>query len=417
MHVFRLIVSVARRHWSYLAIYLGVLTTAAVCMGVWTGNETPATADGEFAEERPKVAVIDHDGSDVSDALASYALSLGTPVEVEDSEFGLQDASARDAASYVLVIPEGYGKDLLSSAQAGEQAPALESVVSYQGARGALVDEHVRAWTGAFYAFAAGTDADAEQLIAWTSETCSAQTPVDYVYEEQSRLPEGYLMYATFSEYAIFCAVTVFIAVGMAPVARTDMRRRLSSAPVRTLSFGLQSSLACIVFGVVVWVFEAGVGLIAFGGQLTGSPLELIAAVVAAQFVYMLFAVAVGFLLWRMRVGEEYANAIGNVFGMLFSFMGGAWMPLELMSEGFQTIARLTPGFWTIDAMRAAANASSMSGEVIARIAGDLGITLLFALAVLVIGLAAGKAYQRDRDGIVRCSANAGSPPRRKRFE
>ena len=417
MHVFRLIVSVARRHWSYLAIYLGVLTTAAVCMGVWTGNDTPATADGEFAEERPKVAVIDRDGSDVSDALASYALSLGTPVEVEDSEFGLQDASARDAASYVLVIPEGYGKDLLNSAQAGEQAPALESVVSYQGARGALVDEHVRAWTGAFYAFAAGTDADAEQLIAWTSETCSAQTPVDYVYEEQSRLSEGYLMYATFSEYAIFCAVTVFIAVGMAPVARTDMRRRLSSAPVRTLSFGLQSSLACIVFGVVVWVFEAGVGLIAFGGQLTGSPLELIAAVVAAQFVYMLFAVAVGFLLWRMRVGEEYANAIGNVFGMLFSFMGGAWMPLELMSEGFQTIARLTPGFWTIDAMRAAANASSMSGEVIARIAGDLGITLLFALAVLVIGLAAGKAYQRDRDGIVRCSANAGSPPRRKRFE
>ena len=97
--------------------------------------------------------------------------------------------------------------------------------------------------------------------------------------------------------------------------------------------------------------------------------------------------------------------------------MGGAWMPLELMSEGFQAIARLTPGFWAMDAMRAAASASSLSGEVLARIAGDLGITLLFALAVLVIGLAAGKAYQRDRDDVVRCSANAGSSPRRKRFE
>lgn len=399
MHVFKLAVTVARRHWVYLAIYLGVLTAAAVAIGMWAdGTSGPSGEEAEpFAEETPKVAVVDRDGSDISRAIASFTEDRGTPVDVEDSAHDLQDAAAKDLASYVLVIPAGYGDALLEAAQDGSDAPSLETIVSYQGAQGALMDEQVRAYASALYGFAAATDASASQIVAWADEATAAETPVASDQEEAaSGLPQGYLTYAAFSSYAIFCSIAVFISVGMAPFEQTDARRRLHAAPTTALSFGVQSGLACAVFGIAVGAFEAAVGLAAFSGVLSGAAPGLVATVVAAQFAYALFATAVGFLLWRLGVREEYANAVGNVFGMLFSFMGGAWMSIDLMGEGFQAAARLTPGFWAMDAVWATGEAAAFA-DISARVATDLGITLLFALAVLVVGLAASRARLRER--------------------
>ncbi len=396
MHVFKLIASVARRHWMVLLVYLVVLSVAAVCMGLWTDGASTGDEAG-FAEERPKVAVIDRDNSAISRAISASVAAHGTVVAVEDSTFGLQDAAAKDLASFVLVIPEGYGEDLFAAAESGADAPALESVVSHQGARGALMREQVHAYVTALYGFASVTEADAAQVIAWADEACAQEVPVAYAQEQDGGIPAGYLTYALFSGYAIFCATTIFIAVSLASLERIDLRRRLHAAPTSALSYGLQSGLACIVFGLFVWAFEVCVGLIAFSGQLAGTDPALTAVVVSAQFAYLLFAVAVGFLLWHLEVGEEYANAIGNVFGMLFSFMGGAWMPLDLMGDGFLAVARFTPGYWAMDAMQAAAEATTLSGDVAARVGTDLGITLLFALAALAVGLVASRVRLRER--------------------
>lgn len=385
MHVFRLVVAVAVRHWNYLAIYMGVLTAAAVCMGLWSGGAQGASP----VEERPSVAVVDRDGSEVSRAIGAYVERIGEAVEIEGSTRALQDAAAKDLASYVLVIPEGYGGSLVAAADAGEAAPALQTVVGRQGADGARVDVRVRAYASALYGFAASTDADPGRLVAWADEVCAAETPVVYAQEgEPSGLPDSYRTFAAFSGYAIFCATVVFISVGMAPVERPDARRRLLVSPVPALSFGVQSGVACVVFGLAIWAVEAAVGLAVFGGDLAGCDPGLVAAAVASQFCYMLFSVACGFLLWRLRVGEEYANAVGNIFGTLFSFLGGAWLSLDLMGEGFQAVARFTPGYWAIDVTTAVSQASSLTGDVLARVGVDLGIVLLFAAVVFVVGLA-----------------------------
>ena len=71
-------------------------------------------------------------------------------------------------------------------------------------------------------------------------------------------------------------------------------------------------------------------------------------------------------------------------------------MSIDLMGEGLQAAARLTPGFWAMDAVWATGEAAAFA-DISARVATDLGITLLFALAVLVVGLAASRARLRER--------------------
>ena len=142
MRVFRVVGRMVLRHRYLVLLYVVMLA----CFGFLMAGSVGGTAGG-YVEARPTVAVIDRDGSAVSHAVAEVALSGGEQVELPDTAHALQDAAAKDLASYVLVIPEGYGDALVAAAREGGEPPALETVTSYQEAAGVLMDQRVRAYT------------------------------------------------------------------------------------------------------------------------------------------------------------------------------------------------------------------------------------------------------------------------------
>ena len=123
--------------------------------------------------------VVDRDGSELSAALKDFALKDAVEVHVEDSTFALQDAAAKDLASYVLIIPEGFQEGLVEAAHSGADAPTLETVVSYQGARGALMDQRVKAYVQSLYGFASvDAQASARDVANDATAACGDETPV-----------------------------------------------------------------------------------------------------------------------------------------------------------------------------------------------------------------------------------------------
>ena len=117
MNVFKLAVTIIARHWSYLLIY----TLALGCMAILGSGAIEAPQASEFSNDAPKVAVVDRDGSELSAALKDFALKDAVEVHVEDSTFALQDAAAKDLASYVLIIPEGFQEGLVEAAHGLKQ--------------------------------------------------------------------------------------------------------------------------------------------------------------------------------------------------------------------------------------------------------------------------------------------------------
>ena len=147
MHIFKLAGRVALRHRGLLALYVLMMAAFGFLMASYVGDDTSS-----YQETRPTVAVIDRDGSALSGAIADFVLGAGTPVELPDTACALQDAAAKDLATYVLVIPEGYGDALVRAAREGGAMPILERSVSFQGAQGSLMDEHVRAFAQRLFA-------------------------------------------------------------------------------------------------------------------------------------------------------------------------------------------------------------------------------------------------------------------------
>ena len=350
-HTFSCALRILWAHRIYLLIYLVVMSL----MGVFVASQSiPPSTDGSMPEAPAAVAVIDRDGSAVSRGLAAYLGREAELVEVADTQRALQDAVAQESVDCLLVVPAGYGDALVEAARTGVEAPALESSLSTSGAAGLLAQIQAQGWLQAVYGFVDTLGATPEEAVELADQTteAGAEASVAPVSEGTRTLQQRLALrvYLAFSEYPIFAAATVCIAVLMRALNQRDVRERILVAPTHAFAHSLQVFGACMLVSLVCWLWIGGLGLVLFGGELPRTDPGQVGVALLALLAYALFAGGVGFLLGQLGIGEEAANAIANIGGMVLSFLGGAWVGLDMMPPAVLDVARFTPSYWTVTA-------------------------------------------------------------------
>lgn len=392
-HTFSCALRILWAHRIYLLIYLVVMSL----MGVFVASQSiPPSTDGSMPEAPAAVAVIDRDGSAVSRGLAAYLRREAELVEVADTQRALQDAVAQESVDCLLVVPAGYGDALVEAARTGVEAPALESSLSTSGAAGLLAQIQAQGWLQAVYGFVDTLGATPEEAVELADQTteAGAEASVAPVSEGTRTLQQRLALrvYLAFSEYPIFAAATVCIAVLMRALNQRDVRERILVAPTRGFARSMQVFGACMLVSLVCWLWIGGLGLVLFGGELPRTDPGQVGVALLALLAYALFAGGVGFLLGQLGIGEEAANAIANIGGMVLSFLGGAWVGLDMMPPAVLDVARFTPSYWTVTAI----DGSIVELDSLGAALGAVGIVALFALAVVAAAVAVGRAKLRE---------------------
>jgi ABC-2 type transport system permease protein len=85
---------------------------------------------------------------------------------------------------------------------------------------------------------------------------------------------------------------------------------------------------------------------------------------------------ALGLLIGALAKSEEQVIVYSLIPMFILSGFGGAWVPLEVMPEGFGQIARLTPLAWVITGMQ----------DIIVR---GQGLEAIWLPALVLVGYAA----------------------------
>lgn len=394
MKLSNLAVRVAFRHSLYFGIYVILLTALALLSVANYGNPDRSSKEtAAFEEDMPTVAVIDRDGSELSRALTRTVKSFGKAVNVADTPRALQDAAAKDLVTYTLVIPSGFGDELMAAAHMGEDAPELQTLVSYKSGHGALANERARGYVQSLYGFAASVPtASAAQIATWADSAQAERTPVEVISGTTGSLPSGYGAYASFSCYSAFTGTCALVAVGLSSLSNARVKRRLLAAPLRGNAFGMQMAAACGVIGLVVWAFIAAAGLVAYDVFGTGVPIASVGLTVLGQLAFTAVGAASGFLIWQLGASQMVTNAAANVTGLILMFFSGAVVPVATMSPEVLTLARCTPFYWTAQAIDELVSTTTLTGEVLASALAGIGITLAFAVAIELVGLAVGRA-------------------------
>ena len=396
MQLFRLAGHVVLRHRGLLALYVVMLGAFGWLMASYVG-----TGSSAYEAARPTVAVVDRDGSAVSEALADYAAEAGELVALPDTAYALQDAAAKDLANYVLVIPEGYGEALEAAARGGAEMPALECVVSYSDASGSLADQRVRAYAQQLYALLAETGLSIEQAVACAEEARAsegAQLEVGVIASGDSgALPTDYLVFMQFSTYALFGGTAILIACGLRSLGSDQpVTARLLAAPVSDATRGTQLALACLGVGLAVWAAMGVLGTLWCAGSLAGTDVRLVLLAQVPLLALACVGAAYGYLLWGLGATGDLAHAAGNMGSMVLTFLGGTWVQQANMAAAVTAVARLTPIWWVIHAMGAVYAADGLTGELVASVLAQSAIVALFAVAIAVAGTALARARARS---------------------
>ena len=119
MNICKRALTIALRHPLYLIIYIGFLSS----MGVVLMGEVGGSGTQEATEvPRVRIALVDRDGSAVSQPLEEMLSKTDELITVADEPLALQDALATGKADAVLIIPAGFGDALLETARNGRRS-------------------------------------------------------------------------------------------------------------------------------------------------------------------------------------------------------------------------------------------------------------------------------------------------------
>lgn len=386
MHVFRTALKIVAAHRLYILIYLVLMSM----FGLFTGQPSTGATD-QNTNSAPTVAVIDRDESTISHGVTTYLESVGTIQTVADTKRALQDATAQGTIQYILIIPQGYGSALEQAATSGENAPALETIVSYKSAEGSLMDARTEAYLNQIYNQIAIAQSSPAEAVASAQETMAQAAEVKSIEQDTTPLPNNLIIFLRFSIYPIFAFSVIAISVFMTALNRREVAGRLRATSLTGFSRGTQVFFACLAVGIIGWAWITAVGFGYFQNDIAAQALPLFAVAAAALLAYAITSASIGFLLGQLGLDERIANAIANIFGMVLSFLAGAWVPVEYLPDAVVAVSHFTPGYWVSQAIGGTQYVTSISFEALSPLFADCGICLLFAAALFAVGLAVGR--------------------------
>ena len=395
MSTFKTALRMALAHPLYLLIYtvfislMGVFIAASVS---WSSSQLT-----DYEPYDANVIVVDRDDSALSRALTKH---LGSRFElvtgVGDDTYDLADAlsksnSAKGSADCVFFIPAGFEDVLVAAARAGESLPKLDVTYGAGTMAAALSSAEASRWISLAGAAAALEPAASNGDVAKAAEHAAAKRAEVQIEQVKVGSTAAAMLksYFNFGAYAIISSVIVSVGLVFSGMNEPERVRRMDAGPISERRRSLAVIAAATVITVCIWYVSSMMGVVGLAGAVAEVGLAL-----AATFALACTSLAGGFALSSLGAREELLNGVGNLLGMLMTFLGGAWMPLSLMGTAVQTAAHFVPTYWENVAIGKAL-ASDLTSAVLGDIVCDLGVTVLFAAAIAAVGLALARAKSR----------------------
>ena len=394
MSTFRSALRVAWRHPVYLVSYLAIVSLMGVLVGRLVADQA-AAVPSSYEPVRASVAVVDEDGSDLSRAFASWAGGRFDLVETDGTQ-EVQDALARSLVDCVLVLPQGFGQELLDAARAGDDLPNVQATYGTDVQTGVLAAQEASQWASlAGSAAALEPDAGAGavgELATQAMGQRAAVAPLPSAAAGDARPAAGATTSFNFSAYPIMSSVVVTVGLVLSVFSESEVRRRQGCAPVSPARLDASLLGGCLVLALGAWAWTSVLGLAVFADELSDVPAANLALLLVAQLAISLTPLSLAFALSRLGLREQGLNAAGNIGGMVLTFLGGAWVPLSLMGEEVCTVAHFVPTYWVSDAVTTLLGTGALTASDLARVGTDIGVATLFAVAIAALGLALSRA-------------------------
>ena len=389
MTVFKSFFQVARRNYFQVLLYVGIMVLISAILSQALGQNTD---DLTVSTQHYKLAIINHDAEDpVSSGLVDFLGQRTQKAAVGTGERAIQDALFWRDADYILEIPAGFGQALLN----GQQKQIL-SYASPNDYTHRYVDAYLNRYLAAFALYK-------EQLPAETPAALDRLVQAD-LGKETSFLPavktgqqthNTTAWYFRYISYSLMAAIINGLGVVYLAVQQRDLNLRFRVSSTRELSRNVQLVLAGLVYACLIWLVLVAVGLITTKASVSLLLTPRFSLMMLTSFLYVLISLALALLLSNLTQKGSVLSGVSNVIVLGSSFLGGVFVPMEVLGEQVRTLGKVLPAYWYTTAIRAVGDVAHLSPASLTVYWRGMGILALMLGVLLAATLLVSKVKRQ----------------------
>ena len=371
MTVFKGYLRIVRANLGQLLMYVGIFL--AICVAIQRSN--PDGVTGGFTQKKLNVAVIDRDGGSLGALLEHYMEQEHDRIQIADDPQVLQEELYYRNVEYILIIPKGAQERVL----AGETDGVVQCVTAPGSTAGYYVDAQIGQLLGHVHLLLAGgfsIEEACEQADALSQEKGTVNL-VDL--NGNGGVRTGYNFFYSYLPYALFGSIIMTLGIVIMEFKKKEIRRRMQSSPVPFVRQNLAATAALLVVCTGIWIFYLLLQAVLYQGGIFRSGHALI--YMLNSFACMLVALSLGYFTGMISQNAVALNGINNVLSLGLCFLGGVFVPLEMLGNGIVSIAQFLPTYWYSRINGILRDYGEPSSELWRIIWTGLLIQLVFALA------------------------------------
>ncbi|MBR5969945.1 MAG: ABC transporter permease [Lachnospiraceae bacterium] len=323
----------------YMVIFM------SICVAI--SRSRTETMQEMFEKTAVPVAVIDRDESELSKGLIAFLGQENKVISSDGEENELTRQLYYREIGYVLTIPEGFGASF-ADALTGEakEEMSLEVVKLPDHAAGYYLDADIEQFLSRVKAYLAagdGLEEALDQTLALREHQAEVRIAEGaYAYDNMPRFTYTFNYYP----YLYLSVLTYCVGFVLKTFREKKLADRLNASPIPAATRNLHGIAAFSVVFFVFWLLSLLIPLVTDGTSFYTSPhrgLYLINTV-----AFLLVAASIAFFIGHVAKNEIAITALTNVVGLGMCFLGGVFVPLDVLSENVQKFSRFLPSYWYV---------------------------------------------------------------------
>jgi len=318
-----------------------------------------------FDVDRIPLAVSDLDRTEASRRLAQAFTENHEFQPVGGAEADDADTTfRRHRATAILVVPQGFEKDLARGGPARAQLllDAADPVTAGQvlsKADAIALSESRRVSTG-----------------PGISAAPPLQVKVSSRYNPEAR--SAVFIVPGLAAYLMAISAVLLTALTVAGEWERGSMEQLFASPVSRLEIVLGKLLPYLVVGIIQLLLVLGVGTNVFDVPILGSPL----LVILAGTLFLAGMLGQGLLISVLAKNQLVATQAGSLSSLLPSLLlSGMLVPIDNMPAVLRLLSRIVPARYMVDALRQIL----LKGNGFSRVWPDLLAMLIFAVVIVAL--------------------------------
>lgn len=372
MTIFKTFFKVGRKYIGNIFMYSGIFLSIVLVIASVNGNTTTE----EFMASEVKVAVFDHDNSDLSKGMVQYLEENHNLLEIEEDLNTIRDRLYQRRVEYVIIIPEGFGESF-----AGEGEKLSLDVYKLPGTMTSqFMDMALDTFLSTYRGYlAAGMELS--EAYAKTVNTIAVQTDVAFYSGKEAPVYAPIHFFYMYVPYALISVVVLAIGPILIVFNNGQIKSRINCSRVSAFRKNMSLMAGSGIYTVLIVLIYFVISLVLYKSDVFNT-----AGIfrVLNMLIYAFVCLAFAFLLSLLTSKSHLLNIFTNVFGLGSSFLCGVFVPRMWLSDGVVAIGRFLPAYWYVNVEEALCSGEVAASSVIAT--GYL-VQILYGVAVFVIAL------------------------------